>query len=179
LIINCVVSKTNTLQVHLTQWFVSPLYQHLIVRTSDKISAFLPENSTELITNQGHLFPFQIEKEEDCGGEHREINLTTTEFSKCERIIAKSDACSYSVYGNSLNNYIDPGPDNPYGYQYLQGGNGTDSYVVGHRYGHLNVIDNYAEDGQVDHLLFQVLFHDIDITLSGMDVYFRQMIQFT
>ena len=80
----------------------------------------------------------------------------------------------FSVW-NSLNNYIDPGPDNPYGYQYLQGGNGTDTYVMGHRYGHLNVIDNHAEDGQVDHLLFQVLFHDIDITLSGTDVYLTSL----
>ena len=175
LLIQCTLRQNQVLRIHLKRWFVSSQYQHLMIKTSDKIAAFLPETATELSVNRGHLLPFQVEKDEDCEGEHRMIDLSQAQLSKCERIVAKTDACSYSVVGNSLNNYIDPGPGNPYGHQTLKGANGSDTYVIGHRYGLLNVIDNYADDGQVDHLLLEVLFHDIEASLSGLDIFLKSL----
>ena len=168
LLLTCNCSDRN-ISVLLEKWFQSPTYQHLIVKTSDKISALLPENTTEMHSTMGQLFPYQIEANEDCEGEHRVINLTITQYSKCERFIAKTDACSYSIIGNRHNNYIDPGPGNPYGYQVLRGNNGSDTYVMGHRYGTYNEIDNFAEDKELDHLKFDIVFHDIEIFRNKND----------
>lgn len=175
LIISCAI-QGRSLDVTLTDWFLGLVFQHLMVKTINKISAFLPDTISELHSSQGRLLPFEVESDEDCNSEHRVINLTLPQFHKCERFVAKTDACSYSIIGNSHNNYIDPGPGNPYGYQYLTGGNGTDTYVMGHKYGLLNVIDNYADDEQVDHLLFEVLFHHIDISLHGDDIILHSLL---
>ena len=169
LILRCNLTN-RVFSVSLKEWFLSPKYRHLIVKTSDKIAVLLPESITELHLTRGHLFPYQIESDEDCKGELRVINLTIAQYSKCERFIAKTDACSYSVIGNGLNNYIDPGPGNPFGYQNLKGNNGTDTYVMGHKYGTFNTIDNYAEDKELDHLKFDVVFHDIEISRNENDV---------
>ncbi len=175
LIMRCTL-KSKTLDVHLRSWFHSPHSQHLMVKKLlIKFLPFFPENVSELQLTQGKLLPFQVESDEDCNGEIRHINLTIPQYHKCERFVAKTDACSYSIIGNSLNNYIDPGPDNPYGYQHLMGSNGTDTYIMGHKYGLLNIIDNYAEDGQVDHLLFDVLFHYIHVSLHSVDVLLRSL----
>ena len=50
------------------------------------------------------------------------------------------------------------------------GGNDSDTYVIGHKYGLFNVIDNFAEDEQVDNLLLEIMFHHIDISLHGADI---------
>ena len=174
LIMRCIIGN-KTLNVTFMLWFNSTHSQHLMVKTSDKISAFLPETLSELRLSQGRLLPFQVESDEDCNGESRLVNLTTPQYHKCERFVAKSDACSYSIIGNSLNNYLDPGPDNPYGYQHLTGGNGTDTYVMRHNYGLFNIIDNYAEDDQVDHLLFDVLFRYIHVSLHRRNVLLQSL----
>ena len=157
------------MKILLYKWFESPDFQHLYLKTSDKVTAFLPENDGEFNETNGFLFPVEIESDEDCKGESRHIDLTTLINRKVERFTAKTDACSFTVTGNSLNNYIDPGPDNPYGYQELKGGNGSDTYVIGHNYGIFNTIDNNAEDGEYDHLLFNVLFHDIKVYMENND----------
>ena len=177
LVIVCSLGQGKAFRIYLKQWFNSTQYQHIIIKTLDKITAFLPVSITELQANDGRLFPIQIEKDEDCVKENivRLICPMQLEFTKCERLVAKTDACSYSVIGNNLKNYIDPGPGNPYGYQRLMGANGTDAYVIGHRYGIFNVIDNHAKDGQYDHLLFEVLFHDIKVTRSGNDIFLSSL----
>ena len=163
LILRCDLNNGH-FNVCLKEWFLSPEHRHLIVKTSDKITALLPETTTEQNLNQGQLFPYQIEVEEDCDGELRLIDLTIPQYSKCERFIAKTDKCSYSIIGNELNNYLDPGSGNPFGYQNLVGNNGTDTYVMGHQYGTFNTIDNFAKDGELDHLIFKVVFHDIKVS---------------
>jgi Ca2+-binding RTX toxin-like protein len=174
LIVRC--SLPNKIQqTQLRYWFLTSQFRHLIVKTSDKISAFPPETVAEFIQTHGQLLPFQVETDEDCDGEARHVNLTAPQFLKCERFVSKTNSCSYSITGNNRNNYLDPGPDNPYGYQRLTGGNGTDTYVIGHNYGLLNIIDNYAEDSKVDHLLLNVLFHDIEVSLHGMDIHLRSL----
>ena len=169
LFIRCEDGSSQVVEVHLKNWFQSELYQHLMLKTTDKISAFLPTSKTELMSTHGQILPFEIESDEDCGGQSRSYDLTKPEYSRTERFTAKTDACSFNVTGNSLNNYIDPGPDNPFGYQQLTGGNGTDTYVMGHRYGIFNTINNFATDGQVDHLQFDVLFHDIKVVRHALN----------
>ena len=139
------------------------------MKTLDKITALLPDSKSEFKLAKQHIFPIEIESDEDCGGELRTIDLTTPSNLKVERFVAKTDACSFEVIGNSEGNYIDPGPDNPYGYQHLKGGNGTDKYVIGHAYGTFNEIDNFAEDGIYDHLNFDVVFRDIKVLHEHFD----------
>ncbi|XP_033647599.1 uncharacterized protein LOC117307061 [Asterias rubens] len=168
LILRCNLNN-GYFEVHLNNWFQSPEQRHLIVKTSDKIAALLPETTAEHNLNQGRLFPYQIEADEDCDGELCVINLNVPPYSKCERFVAKTDLCSYSIIGNELNNYIDPGPGNPFGSQNLTGNNGTDTYVMGHRYGTFNTIDNFAEDKELDHLKLDVIFHDIEVSRDVSD----------
>ena len=164
LLIKCqddVADKMN--YVLLKEWFEGSNYTHLMIKTSDKVVAFLPETKEEFQTTNAEILPSEIESDKDCGGEIDIIDLTTPSNVNVERFVARTDACSIHVIGNIADNYIDPGPDNPYGYQNLAGGNGTDTYVIGYDYGLNNQIENYAEDGELDHLLFQVVFNDIYI----------------
>ena len=161
LLIKCQDDKMK--YVLLKKWFQGSHYTHLMIKTSDKVLAFLPETKEEFQTTNGQILPREIESDKDCGGEIDIIDLTSPSNVNAERFVANTDACSIHVIGNIADNYIDPGPDNPYGYQNLAGGNGTDTYVMGYDYGFYNQIENYAEDGELDHLLFQVLFNDICI----------------
>ena len=172
LILTCRHSQHNDVSntiIEFPNWFQSAEHQHLLLKTSDKLTALLPESKEEFEFVEGQILPTEIESDEDCGGELRTIYLTTPSNVKAERFVAKTDACSFEVHGNSLGNYIDPGPDNPYGYQHLKGGNGTDTYVIGHAYGTFNEIDNFAEDGIYDHLNFDVVFHDINVLRENFD----------
>ena len=162
-------SITNT-EIVLKKWFLSGDYQHCLLKTSDKITTFLPEDDEQLSESEGKLFPVEIESDEDCNDESRHIDLTLPINNKVQRFSAKTDACSFNITGNSRNNYIDPGLDNPFGYQELKGGNGTDTYIIGHSYGLYNIIDNFAEDEAIDHLMFNVLFHDIQLLKEGSDI---------
>ena len=165
--LKCTTTKT---EIIMKNWFLSEDYQHCMLKTFDKITTFLPEDDEELHEFGGKLFPVEIESDEDCNNESRHIDLTLPINSKVERFTANTDACSFDITGNNLNNYIDPGPGNPFGYQQLSGGNGADTYIIGHSYGLYNNIDNSAEDGAMDHLMFNVLFHDIKASKSGTDV---------
>ena len=157
-------------RIVMRNWFVSDDYQHSSIKTADKITTLIPKNDSELSESQGLLFPVEIESDEDCNAESKHIDLRTQINKKVERFTAKTDKCSFNITGNNNSNYIDPGPGNPFGYQELIGGNGTDTYIIGHKYGTLNIIDNYAEDEAIDHLMFNVLFHDIKIVKQGTDV---------
>ena len=172
LILTCLRSQhsdINNTILQLSNWFKSAEYQHLLLKTSDKITALLPESKSGFEFAKQQIFPIEIESDEDCEGELRTIDLTTPSNLKAERFVAKTDACSFEVIGNSEGNYIDPGPDNPYGCQHLKGGNGTDMYVIGHAYGTFNEIDKVAEDGIYDHLNFDVVFHDIKVLHENFD----------
>ena len=153
--------------VTMKDWFRSQDFQHCQVKTADKIAAFLPESEQELIESNGQLYPVEIESDEDCNGESKAIDLTLPINRKVERFVARTDGCSFDIIGNDLNNYIDPGPENPYGLQNLMGGNGSDTYIIGHDYGAFNRIDNFAEDNALDYLMFNVIFHDITVSRDG------------
>ena len=103
-----------------------------------------------LCTN-GKILQSEIEPDNECGGEIDIIDITTPSNVNVERFVhvANTDACSIHVIGNGGNNYIDPDPDNPYGYQNLTRGNGTDTYVLGYDYGLYNQIENNAEDREL------------------------------
>ena len=159
----------GTVMVTIQNWFYSKDYQHCQVKTSDKITASLPAGVEELAESAGRLFPIEIELDEDCNGESKHLDLRSLINRKVERFAAKTDSCSVDVTGNSHDNYIDPGPGNPYGIQNLQGGNGSDTYVIGHNYGPYNKINNYAEDNVLDNLMFDELFHDIQVAKENCD----------
>ena len=157
-------------EVVLLNWFMGKDYQHLYVKTGDLITSFLPSNKTELDQCNGKPTPVEIQFNKGCGGHFRVVDLRLPEYRKVERVQANNGSCSHSIYGNSINNYIDPGPGDPYGYQYLEGGNGTDAYVLGHNYSIYNTINNYAEDNRTDHLLFGVVFDDIVVQREEKDI---------
>ena len=169
LLIQCNTSS-HVLQIQLMNWFTSADYQHIYLKTIDKITAFLPESLEELFFTGGQLIPVEIETDEDCGGQSVHYNLSAPINQRVERFVGKTDTCSFNVTGNAQGNYIDPGPGNPYGYQELTGGNGQDYYVIGHNYSIYNIINNYADDNETDQLMFKVIFHNIEASREGNDV---------
>ena len=160
---------TNGPTVYMEDWFVANYFQHCQIKTLDKVTAFLPSDN-ELQQESQKLIPVEMESSEDCGGKIKTIDLSLPINRKVERFTAKTDSCSFNIIGNNISNYLDPGPDSPYGYQKMKGGNGTDTYVIGHNYGAFNEIDNSASDGEIDHLMFKVVFHDIEAFKNGDDL---------
>ena len=161
--------------VTLLNWFKNKESRHVSVRTGDKILALLPE---ELDTFTSENLPTAIQisiENENCDGKTKSYDLSQEKFQNVVRFIAKSSLCSYIITGNNLNNYLDPGPGNPYNYQYLEGGNGSDTYVIGPNYGQFNEINNYAKDMLVDFVMLRVMYHnvEVDIVAGTKDIVVR------
>ncbi|CAB1322387.1 unnamed protein product [Coregonus sp. 'balchen'] len=151
------------IEVVLWDWFQGENFQHLVVQTLDGIIATLPLNASD----QNIMSPMEINlSKEECTDQKQIFDLSKEPWRKVERFQAKSSKCSYTVIGNSLDNFIDPGIGNIYKYQYLRGGNGSDTYVLGHAYGYENEIDNEAGDMKMDNLFLQVLYEDIEVLLE-------------
>ncbi|KAL6473343.1 hypothetical protein MHYP_G00169040 [Metynnis hypsauchen] len=155
--------KDSDIEVHLQNWLNGKEFQHLLLQTIDGVISMLSSN----ISEPEVITPFEINlSQENCINSTETFDLSKDPFRKVERFKAKSSICSYHVIGNSLNNYIDPGIDNGMNYQYLMGGNGSDTYVLGHGYGYENEIDNEARDMKTDHLFLEVLYKDITVFLE-------------
>ena len=161
--------------ITLLNWFQNKTFRHASIRTTDGISAILPDDLEGFIPDSQ---PIAIEislEDEDCNYDSKRYDLSRKKFLNVSRFTAKSDLCSYNITGNNLNNYLDPGPGNPYGYQCLEGGNGSDTYVVGPNYGEFNEINNYALDLLIDFVMLSVEYRyiQIDIVESTKDIVVR------
>lgn len=144
-------------------WFDSSANQHLGIRTLDGITLRI-NNET------GQLEPIEVSKDpaeclcKNAACQHTiEYDLTKAPWTTLTRFRLNSSHCSYKIYGNHLNNYLDPGAGNGYNYQHLEGKNGSDTYVFNHGYGEFNEINNYAKDKKQDALLFGLEFDDIQV----------------
>ncbi|XP_043919253.1 uncharacterized protein LOC122794689 [Protopterus annectens] len=160
-----IIIKHLDLQTTITllNWSLGEDYQHLVLQSSDGIIATLAPNASE----NDIIIPFEISLNNDtCKDKYMIYDLLKEPWIKVERFQAKSSECSYSVIGNGMNNFIDPGIGNAYKYQYLEGGSGTDTYVIGHGYGYENEINNKAYDGQMDNLFLHILYKDITVLLE-------------
>lgn len=151
------------IEVNLLHWFEGENFQHLAVQTIDGIIATLPLNASDPEV----MIPMEINlSKEECTDQKQTFDLSKDPWMKVERFQAKSANCSYTVIGNELDNFIDPGIGNIYKYQYLSGGNGSDTYVLGHAYGYENEINNEAGDMKLDFLFLQALYEDIEVLLE-------------
>ena len=145
--------------VTLLKWSRSERYRHASLRTSDGVTAILPDSVSEAETPSKPIAAEISLENEDCNYGLKTYNLSQKQFQSVSRFTATSERCSYHITGNKLNNYIDPGPGNPYGYQYLEGGEGADTYVIGANYGKFNEINNYAKDLTVDFVRLSVEYN--------------------
>ena len=164
-----VTSKHVTPALVLCDWFNSADYQHLGIRTIDGITLRI-NNSTTV-----KLEPYELSKDptecqctqKSCAKGVITYSLDVDPWQSIVRFELKSSHCSYKIYGNQLNNYLDPGSGNGYNYQYLEGRNGSDTYVLNHGYGEFNEINNYADDDKVDSLQLGMEFEDINVYFHG------------
>ena len=148
--------------VTLLNWFQNETFRHAYIRTADGISAILPNNSDQFIPDSQ---PIAVEislEDENCTYSSKKYDLSQEKFQNVSRFTANSDLCNYNITGNYLDNYLDPGPGNAFGYQYLEGGNGSDTYVIGANYGQFNEINNYAEDLLIDFVILQTEYNYIE-----------------
>ena len=159
-------------RIRIIGWFESNVFRHLMIKTKDKWTFIPPEDRTEF---SSVIEPYQIERSEMCQGQSRQIMLNQSPYLKVIRFVANFSDCRYNVFGNELNNYIDPGRSNN-GFHTLYGGNGSDTYVFGHSYGINNVINNHATDGQYDHLLLHVIYDEIAVNQVGSSIMISSML---
>ena len=123
----------------------------------------------------GELEPTEVSKDPaECQCTHPQCdrgvityNLNLAPWTKLVRFQLKSSHCSYRIYGNDLNNYLDPGAGSGYNYQHLEGKNGSDSYVLKHGYGEFNEINNYAVGKKLDTLQLGLEFDNIQVYFHG------------
>ena len=163
-----IISSHATPTVTIQKWFDSSKYRHLAIRTVDGIILRI-NNET------GELEPMEVSKDlVEClcahSGCHRGVityNLDEAPWTKLVRFQLKSSHCSYRIFGNNLNNYLDPGAGSGYNYQHLEGRNGSDTYVFKHGYGEFNEINNFAEDKKLDTLQLGLEFDNIRLHFHG------------
>lgn len=148
--------------VILFNWYGSSSWQHIWIRTKDGIT--LRVNG-----DQQTLDPVEISKDPvecQCKGPNCETSVIRYDlgkhpWTKVTRFQLKSSYCSYHIKGNPFNNYIDPGSGNGYSFQYFEGKDGADTYVLKHGYGEFNIINNYAKDKKMDILKIGLELKDI------------------
>ncbi|XP_068680311.1 uncharacterized protein [Montipora foliosa] len=165
-----ITSSERTPAVTLEKWFESVNYRHLWIRTRDGITLRVGEETAK-------LDPTEISKDPTectcttaaCQVSSVPYDLNTAPWKHLVRFQLNSSLCSYKIYGNELNNYIDPGPGNGYNYQYLEGRNGSDTYVLNHGYGEFNEINNFAVDNKTDALHIGLEFNDIRVYFHGQN----------
>ena len=162
-----VISSHGTPTVVFSNWFESPDNQHLGIRTIDGITLRINSNTLK-------LEPYEVSKDPtECRCTHVGCNAVVTynlnshPWHNVLRFVLKSSHCSYKIYGNKFNNYLDPGAGNGFNYQHLEGRNGSDTYVLNHGYGEFNEINNYADDSKTDTLRLGLEFDDICVYFHG------------
>eukprot|EP00794_Sanderia_malayensis_P016205 gene16205-17836_t len=168
------ITTGNKKAVTLFKWFQNKIYRHASLRTTDGYSAILPDTyNEEQVDSKLQAVAIEISLEdEDCSYGLKTYDLSQKKYMGISKFTAKSDKCSYNIIGNSLNNHLDPGPGNPYGVQFLEGGDGSDSYVIGANYGEFNEINNYAKDSLIDFVLLSVeyAYIEVDIEQDSNDI---------
>ena len=165
-----IVSRHGAPTVTLRSWFDSVNYQHLWIRTVDGITLRVRNETAK-------LDPIEVSKDPtectctnpDCHTRLVSYNLSRDPWKHLVRFQLNSSHCSYRIYGNELNNYLDPGAGNGFNYQYLEGKNGSDTYVLDHGYGEFNEINNFAVDNKTDALHIGLEFKDIRVYFHGQN----------
>ena len=151
-------SSENDTVVIFGNWFKGSECQHLLVRTADGVTFGLPN-----MTNTGILN--KTAKSIDNSNLTSNVHLSLLEkWENVERVIGSQGFDV--IIGNSLENYLDPGS----GGCYLQGGNGSDTYIIRSTYGEDNEINNYAEDDYTDSILFLVPFLTIKVEIIERNI---------
>ena len=164
-----IMSSHGTLTVTIRMFFDSIENQHLALRTKDGFTLQI-DNET------GQLESTEVSKDPaECQCRHLgcynsgpiTYNLEAAPWTKVVRFQLKSSYCSYKIYGNNLNNYLDPGAGSGYNYQLLVGKRGSDTHVFQHGYGEFNDIYNHADDNKIDILQLGLEFDDINLYFHG------------
>ena len=146
----------NNVEVTLKNWFHGRRCQHMVIRSADGVTFGLPNDTTKFE---------KIAKAVDNSNLTSDVQLILSgKWANIQRVVGSQG--DDQILGNSLDNYLDPGKGN----SYLQGGNGSDTYVIRSTYGEDNIINNYAEDELTDTILFMVPFLSIQVEVSGMDI---------
>ncbi len=146
----------SDIEVTFSGWFNDSQCQHLLVRSVDGVTFELP-NTTESLTKTA--------KSVDNSNLTTDVQLVLAgKWGQVERVVGSQG--DDQIRGNSLDNYIDPGVGN----SYLEGGNGSDTYIIQSTYGE-NIINNYAEDNQPDSIFFNVPYRMIEAeVVDGMHI---------
>lgn len=142
-------STEKLINVTVINWFLGPMYQHLVLRSTDGVIFEQPTSSGSL---KKTAIGLDYSKKNLTNGY---INLADGEWNQVEHVVGSRG--NVTIIGNSLNNYIDPN----IGASFLQGNNGSDTYIIKPEYGIGNVINNAAKDSDQDVLFYHVPFPNI------------------
>ena len=149
---------TSPIKVTLRNWFEGEDCQHMVVHSLDGVTFGLP---TTAINDS----PIKTARIIDNSKLNSSVKLNLTgKWDHVEAVFGSQG--SDTIVGNSFNNYMDPGP----GGCYLQGGNGSDVYIIRSTYGQGNIVNNIAEDNQSDTLFVLVPFSSIKAKKVDTDI---------
>lgn len=151
------ITINSTNEVLLKNWFKSSASQHLQIQSSDGIT-FQPIHNNNQCNN-----PLKIPQSVDHRNERlgQTMNMNREEFASVVEMYGSS---GFDVMvGNNKDNTLDP---------YTGGGRmigteGSDTYVVKPQRGVTLEIDNFARDGRMDTVLFNVDFLHSQISVRG------------
>ena len=145
-----IFTKHGDVIVILLDWQLGPRYQHLQVLTLDGVTFQLPTEEpfiekTPLIVDDSAV-----------EGPMRALDLNLPKWKTVQKAIGPLDEESFHyVKGNDLDNYLDMRKGVG---EYLQGMNGSDTYMYSFRNGDSYELQNKAEDGVTDTLILQYPF---------------------
>ena len=154
--------------VVLKNWFVNETYRHMIVVTNDKSVVKVSANKTASVSFQPFVVNMsQLEEQAVERGDSyvRRLDLNSNPvYSEVTTVVGTP--YNDTIIGNGKDNYI----TGTQGFDHIEGREGADTYVVKKGDGS-KLIVNCAEDSEIDTLLFDVAFDDIQLSnTSGGDL---------
>ena len=147
-----IITSGSVFKVTIKNWFSASSYQHLVFKTSDRVSFRIEKRSGRI-----RGVPYALSG----AGSKKFVrfNPALSGYHEVTELIG-SDHDDY-LYGNDKNNVFVPGK----GEDFMQGNNGADTYNMQFAEGD-DTIDNGASDGQMDTIIFPANANVINVQRS-------------
>ncbi|KAJ1159245.1 hypothetical protein NDU88_011913 [Pleurodeles waltl] len=155
-----VIIRGRRCSVRLQNWHLSERDRHLWIQTEDGITFNLGNRNVPLV------YAMDFSRSGDPSDSHPDtIDTRSGVYSNATKIIGPPKFVT--IWGNEKNNFIDPGS----GGAFMSGLNGKDTYILKKEYQGRYILDNYAEDRNIDFLFLDAEFKAINISrLSKTDL---------
>ncbi|XP_014353851.1 uncharacterized protein LOC106706858 [Latimeria chalumnae] len=153
-----IYNQRQECQIILESWFKSEEWQHMAFHTKDGITFTIPQKKCGTITP----LVFAVDKSSS-EQQHNTIDLRDGALSSAIKVIGSPGYDT--IYGNDKDNYFDPGN----GGAFIQGSNGSDTYVLTGKHNESYRIDNCAKDSKIDIILLSLKLKALSVQKDRAD----------